>query len=82
MIRSLYIQELESKFWDYIRCAHACGDHVSPEMLVMLDELCSRSHIHSDNLIEEMGRRDGLVKVRLDTGKTMLCFADELHPAE
>jgi len=74
------MNELKEKFHDYIRCAHACGDHVSPEMLVMLDELCSRSHIHSDNLIEEMARRDGLVKVRLDSGNTMLCFPDELSP--
>lgn len=73
--------ELESKFHDYMTCAHACGDEVSDETLLMLDELCSRSHIHPDDLIEEIGRRDGLVKVRLDSGKTMLCFPDELQLA-
>jgi len=74
--------DLESKFQNYIICARAFGDEVSPETLVMLDELCNRSNIKPDDLIEEMARRDGLVKVRLDTGKTMLCFPDELQPAE
>jgi hypothetical protein len=55
---------------------------VSPETLVMLDELCNRSNIKPDDLIEEMARRDGLVKVRLDSGKTVLCFPDELRPCE
>jgi hypothetical protein len=74
--------ELESKFHDYIVCALECGDEVSNDMLLMLDELCKRSQIDPDDLIEEMGRRDGLVKVRLDSGKTVLCFPDELQPAE
>jgi hypothetical protein len=51
-------------------------------MLLMLDELCSRSHIEPDDLVEEMAKRDGLVKVRLDSGKTVLCFPDQLEPAE
>ena len=76
------MNELESKFQDYIACARAFGDEVSPETLVMLDELCNRSHIEPDDLIEEMARRDGLVKVRLDSGRTILCFPDQLQPAE
>ncbi len=69
-------------FYDYITCAHACGDEVSDEMLLMLDELCSRSNIKPDNLIEEIARRDGLVKVRLDSGETILCFPDQLQPCD
>jgi hypothetical protein len=48
-------------------------------MLLMLDELCSRSHIEPDDLVEEMAKRDGLVKVRLDSGKTVLCFPHQLE---
>jgi hypothetical protein len=48
------MKELESKFRDYILCARAFGDDVSPETLLMLDELCNRSDIKPDNLIEEM----------------------------
>jgi hypothetical protein len=67
------------KFHEYVLCAHARGDEVSDELLCMLDELCSRSHIHPDDLIEEMARRDGLVKVRLDSGETILCFPDQME---
>ena len=74
--------DLESKFWDYIACARAYGNEVSPETLVMLDELCSRSNIKPDDLIEEMAWRDGLVKVRLDSSETILCFPDQLKPEE
>jgi hypothetical protein len=74
--------DLESKFQDYIVCARAHGDEVSPETPVMLDELCNRSHIKPDDLIGEIAKRDGLVKVRLDSGETILCFPDQLQPAE
>ncbi|MGB2677810.1 MAG: hypothetical protein WAN12_12075 [Candidatus Acidiferrum sp.] len=74
------MSELKSKFHDYIACAHACGDVVPDETLLMLDELCNRSHIEPDDLIGEIAKRDGLVKVRLDSGETILCFPDELRP--
>lgn len=73
---------LEAKFQDLIACARARGDEVSVETLLMLDELCKRSQIDPDDLIEEMARRDGLVKVRLDSGETILCFPDELQHIE
>ena len=71
---------LEAKFQDLIACARAHGDEVSPETLLMLDELCNRSHIKPDELIGEIAKRDGLVKVRLDSGETILCFPDQLQP--
>ena len=80
MATKTMMKELESKFQDYIICARAFGDEVSPETLVMLAELCNRSNIKSDELIEEMARRDGQVKVRLGSGPTILCFPDQLEP--
>jgi hypothetical protein len=76
------MNELESKFRDYIQCANAFGDEVSTEMLTLLDELCDRLSIKPDDLVEEIARRDGIVKVRLDTDKMVLCFPDEMLPAE
>jgi hypothetical protein len=76
------MNELHSKFRDYIECAHAIGDEVSEEMLTLLDELCDRLSIKPDDLVEEIAQRDGLLKVRLDTGKTVLCFPNELQPSE
>jgi hypothetical protein len=76
------MKDLASKFHDYIGCARALGHEVSDDMLLMLDELCSRSHIEPDDLVEEMAKRDGLVKVRLDNGKTVLCFPHQLEPAK
>jgi len=73
---------LEAKFQDLIACARAHGDKVSVGTLAMLDELCYRSHIEPGDLMDEIAKRDGLVKVRLDSGKTVLCFPDELQPAE
>jgi hypothetical protein len=74
------MEELASRFQDFIACARASGGYVSPETLLMLDELCNRSHIEAGDLIEQMAKRDGLVKVRLDGGRTILCFPDQLQP--
>jgi len=74
--------ELEYNFRDFIACARAFGEDVSPGTLLMLEELCSRSRIEPDDLVEELARRDGLVKVRLDSGGTILCFPDQIEPEE
>lgn len=72
--------DLESRFQDFIVCARARGDKVSVETLLMLEELCDRSNIKPGDLIGEIAKRDGLVKVRLDSGETILCFPDQLQP--
>lgn len=76
------MNELETKYRDYIRCARVLGDEVSGEMLTLLDELCNRLSIKPGDLAEEIARRDGLVKVRLKSGKTVLCFPDELQTVQ
>lgn len=53
------MEELETKFREYIRCANAFGDEVSHELLLLLDELCDRWNISPDDLVEETAGRDG-----------------------